>query len=139
MESFEPYGLGIAALVLFTMIVMVLSPVSAAAKQAAGLQPGATPDQDYSSRLYRLHRAHGNGVETLTVFATIVFASILAGVSPFWVNLLAWIVLFSRIAMVPIHVNGTGKPNMGPRTYAFVVGVAAYFVLALLALLAALF
>jgi len=64
-------------------------------------------------------------------------AAILAGASPFWVNLLATVFLLSRLVVAFIHIRGIGAENMGPRTMIFVVGWAACLILGLMAIVAA--
>ena len=137
MDVFVEYGHAVASVVIFTLIVLFMSPFTALAKQGKGLAPGATPEQDYSDKAYRLNRAYLNGTETLPAFLTVTMAAILLGVSPFWVNLLASIALVARIAMLVIHLRGIGKPNSGLRSMAYVIGWACMFVLGLMALVAA--
>ncbi|MFY0309095.1 MAPEG family protein [Leisingera sp. D0M16] len=136
MEAFAAYSHALAALVIFTLIILALSPFSALAKQKAGLAPGATPDEDYAAKAYRLNRAYLNGCETLPAFLTVTLAAILAGAAPFWVNLLASLALVSRMVMIVIHLRGTGKPHGGLRSVFYVIGWACMGGLALLTLAA---
>ncbi|RLK08347.1 MAPEG family protein [Ruegeria conchae] len=137
MEAYAEYSHAIASLVIFTLIVLFMSPFSALAKAGKGLAPGATPDQDYSDKAYRLNRAYLNGTETLPAFLTVTVAAILLGVSPFWVNLLASVALLARVVMLVIHLRGIGKPHSGVRSVSYVVGWACMAVLGLMALVAA--
>ncbi len=136
MEIYAEYSHAIASLVIFTLIVLGLSPFSALAKQGKGLAPGATPEQDYADKAYRLNRAYLNGTETLPAFLTVTLAAILLGVSPFWVNLLASVALVARIAMLVLHLRGMGNPHGGLRSVAYVAGWACMFILGLMALVA---
>ncbi|UWQ23527.1 MAPEG family protein [Leisingera aquaemixtae] len=136
MEAFAAYSHALAALVIFTLIILALSPVSALAKQKAGLAPGATPREDYADKAYRLNRAYLNGCETLPAFLTVTLVAILAGAAPFWVNLLASLVLVSRLVMIVIHLRGAGKPHGGLRSVFYVIGWACMGGLALLTLAA---
>ena len=137
MEDFAQYGHAVASLVIFTLVVLLLAPFSALAKQGKGLAPGATPEQDYSDKAYRLNRAYLNGTETLPAYLAVTVAAILMGVSPFWVNLLASVVLLARLVMLFVHIRGTGKPHSGLRSVLYVVGWACMFVMGLMALVAA--
>ena len=137
MEAFVEYAHAIASLVIFTLVVLLLAPFSALAKQSKGLAPGATPEQDYGDKAYRLNRAYLNGTETLPAFAIVVVAAILLGVSPFWVNLLASIALVARLVMLVVHIRGIGKPNTGLRSVLYVLAWACMFVLGVMALVAA--
>lgn len=136
MELFAEYSHAIASLVIFTLIVLFLSPFSALAKASKGLAPGATPDQDYSEKAYRLNRAYLNGTETLPAFLTVTVAAILLGASPFWVNLLASIALVARVVMLIVHIRGVGKPHSGLRSVLYVIGWACMMVLGVMALVA---
>ncbi|MDP5215633.1 MAPEG family protein [Ruegeria sp. 2205SS24-7] len=136
METTLLYSHAIASLVIFTLIILVMSPFTALAKQAKGLAPGATPEQDYDDRAYRMNRAYLNCTETLPAFLTVVVAAILTGASPFWVNLLASLALVARILMLVIHVQGLGGPNMSLRSFAYVGGWLCMILIGLLALVA---
>lgn len=136
METFAAYSHALAALIGFAVIVLGLSPFSALAKQKAGLAPGATPEQDYASKAYRLNRAYLNGCETLPAFLTVTVVAILAGAAPFWVNLLASLVLVTRALMMIVHIGGAGKAQGGLRTVFYVTGWAFMLGLAILTLVA---
>ncbi|MEX0304631.1 MAG: MAPEG family protein [Leisingera sp.] len=136
MEAFSEYSHALASLVVFTLITLALSPFSALAKQKAGLAPGATPQEDYAEKAYRLNRAYLNGCETLPAFLTVTLVAVLAGAAPFWVNLLASMALVSRIVMILIHLQGSGKPHGGLRSIFYVIGWACMAGLALMALVA---
>ena len=137
MEAYADYSHAIAALVIFTLVVLFLSPFSALAKQGKGLAPGATPEQDYSDKAYRLNRAYLNGTETLPAYLAVTVAAILLGASPFWVNLLASVALVARLIMLVIHIRGIGKPHSGVRSVLYVLGWACMVLTGLLALVAA--
>ena len=137
MEVYAEYSHAIASLVIFTLIILFMSPFSALAKAGKGLAPGATPEQDYADKAYRLNRAYLNGTETLPAFLTVTVAAIMLGGSPFWVNLLASLALLARIVMLVIHLRGIGKPHSGLRSVTYVVGWACMVILGLIALVAA--
>ncbi len=137
MDVFAEYGHAVASLVIFTLVVLFLAPFSALAKQGKGLAPGATPEQDYADKAYRLNRAYLNGTETLPAYLTVTIAAILMGVGPVWVNLLASVALLARLAMLVVHMRGIGKPHSGLRSVLYVVGWACMFVMGLMALVAA--
>lgn len=137
MEVYAEYSHAIASMVIFTLIILALSPFSALAKAGKGLAPGATPDQNYSDQAYRLNRAYLNGTETLPAFLTVTVAAILLGASPFWVNLLASVALIARIVMLFIHMRGIGKPHSGLRSVFYVIGWTCMVVMGLMALVAA--
>ena len=137
MDLFTEYGHAVASVVIFSLIILVLAPFSALAKQAKGLAPGAAPAQDYSDSAYRMNRAYLNGTETLPAFVAVTVAAILMGVGPFWVNLLASIALVARVAMLVVHIRGVGKPNSGLRSITYVIAWACMVAMGVMALVAA--
>ncbi len=137
METYVEYSHALASLVIFALIVLMLAPFSALAKQSKGLAPGATPEQEYADRAYRLNRAYLNGTETLPAFIAVIMAAVLLDASPVWVNWLASIALLARMAMLVVHIRGIGKPHSGIRTVLYVLGWACMAVIGVLALVAA--
>jgi len=136
MEHFAQYSHAMLSIVIWALIVLILSPLSAATKQKTSATPGSSVVPDYSDKAYRLDRAYHNGVETLCVFGLVTIVAIMAGASPFWINLLAAIALILRIAMVYVHVQGIGKPGGGPRTIFYVLGWVVHIVIAVFAIVA---
>lgn len=138
MDTFAEYGHAIASLALFTIMVMVMSPISSLRKSGAGLAAGATPENAYDDPVYRWNRAYLNACEAIGAFAACTAAAILSGASPFWVNLFASVFLLSRLVHAFVHVRGIGAMNQGPRTFAYVVGWACCLALSVLAVFAVL-
>lgn len=139
MEAFAPYSHAIAAIAGTTMLLLLMSPISAMRKTAQGLAPGATPEQDYDNACYRWHRAYSNLAENLGAFAAVTIAAILAGSNPFWVNLLASLFLVFRIVLAVVHIKGLGKPDMGVRSFTYVAGWLTCLVLGVMAILSTVF
>ncbi len=137
MEQFAEYAHAIVSVAVWALLVLILNLISVLPKAGLGLAPGETPKADYADKVYRTERSYVNSVESLAIMVAVVGAAILAGASPFWVNLLASIALLSRIAMVFVHIKGIGKPVQGPRTILFVVGWAMQILIALMAIFAA--
>ena len=77
-----------------------------------------------------MHRAYQNGAETLPVFVAVTVVAMMAGASPFWVNLLASLVLVSRLLMLFLHLRGIGTPHGGVRSFSYVFGWACMAILA---------
>lgn len=135
MEQFANYGHALAAMAGMGLLILLLSPLSALKKQALGLAPGATPEQDYGLAAYRWHRCYANLAESIGTFGVTVVAAMLAGVDPAWVNWLAALYFLSRILLVAVHVRGIGKPNMSIRSFFYVAGWAMLVILAVKTLL----
>lgn len=136
MEQFAAYGHAIVAMAGAGIFGLFLSPLSAMRKSKLGLAPGAEPEPDYTSAVYRWHRAYGNLAETMGYFVACTLAAILAGASPFWVNLLASIFFLSRVVLAVVHINGIGKPDMSARSFIYVAGWLSCILLALMAIFA---
>lgn len=136
MEQFSAYGHALVSLAVVAIFAMMFGPMSAMRKQAAGLDAGATPAADYTDPAFRLHRAYMNLTENYGLFAGVTMAAILAGVSPFWVNLLATIFLVSRLVVAFVHIKGIGRQHVGPRSFIYVTGWLANIVMAVLTIVA---
>ena len=138
MDGFETYGHALVSVAGTVMLWVGMGPVSATMKEKAGAAPGGTVPEDYSNPAFRWHRAYANLTESLPAFAAAVMVAVLAGASPFWVNLLASLFLVSRIAMAYVHVQAIGKPAGGLRSILFGVGWAATAIIAVFGILAVL-
>ena len=136
MQDFAQYGHAIVAMAAIAMFGLILSPLSAMRKQALGLTPGSQPEADYADPCYRWHRAYQNLSETIGFFVAVVLAAILAGASPFWVNLLASLFFIVRVFLVFVHIKGIGKPNMSVRSFTYVAGWLICLALAIMAIAA---
>ncbi len=134
MDHFAQYGHAIASLAGVAMFGLLLGPLSAMRKTALGLAPGAEPQADYSTSVYRWHRAYLNLSETMGFFAASVLAAILAGASPFWVNLLASVFFISRLVLAVVHIRGIGRPDRGLRSFTYVSGWLMCLLLGLFAI-----
>ena len=133
MEQFSAYGHALFSVVIWIVVVQLLSAWVGAAKAKAGVVPGATPEADYSNKVYRIHRAYENSIANLAVLTSSVVVAALAGASPFWVNLLASVAVLARIVMIYVHIQAIGKPTKGIRTAIFVFHWALILIIALMA------
>lgn len=134
MDNVAAYSVGIISLLVFVLIVLVQSALVGACKAKAGLTPGSAPDNDYDNNLYRLNRSHQNGVEIMAAAAVALFASILVGVSSWWVNLLMGLFLVLRIVYVLVYAGNVGKPTQSVRTLVYVAGWAMPVVMCVMAI-----
>lgn len=122
MTGFAAYGHAFAAIVGLALLPLVLGSLSAIAKMKAGLAPGANLPADYGDGGYRWYGAYNNLVESMPIFIGLTAAAILAGGTPFWVNLFASGFLLLRILLAVVHIKGIGKPDMSLRSFLFVAG-----------------
>jgi uncharacterized MAPEG superfamily protein len=136
MEQFAGYSHAIVAIAIWILVVQLLSAVVGAGKAKAGLTPGSTPPEDYSNKLFRLHRAYQNSIDNLSVLTAAVVIAMLAGAAPFWVNLLASVALVARLIMVFVHIQGLGRATQGLRTAIYVFHWALILAIAVLAVAA---
>jgi len=97
-------------------------------------QPGMPLRFDHGKLSFRVLRTYCNTVESMPAFGFALLLAIVAGVSASWVNGLALLYLASRLAFWAVYYSGIGKVAGGPRTLAFVVGLAANAVLVIMAL-----
>lgn len=134
METLAPYAVAMISLLVFVLIVLLQSALVGAGKAKAGLVPGADPDPDYNNAMYRMDRAHQNGVEILPAAATALFASVMLGVSAGWVNLLMALFLVFRILYILVYSKNMGKPSQGTRTMVYVASWAMIVALCVLAI-----
>ena len=116
MEQFSEYGHALVAVAICAVMAQVLNALTGLKKHQQGLTPGKSVEPDYNDPVYRFERTYMNSMETLPFFAVLVFAAILAGASPFWVNVGASMGLLSRIAQNYIFIKGIGQPYSGIRT-----------------------
>lgn len=137
MEQFSQYGMALVSIGVFVIIVLMMSPLVAIRKSAAGLTAGSNPPGDYDNPTYRLNRAYLNATEITGPFVGATGAAMLAGASPFWVNLLAGIFVIGRVVNLAVHVGGLKPMDIGPRTFSYVIGWACCILLALMAVFAA--
>ncbi|MEM9795123.1 MAG: MAPEG family protein [Pseudomonadota bacterium] len=102
-ETFAPYAHTIVALALWPIVQILLSFAAVSGTPRAKTDSGH-PVRDYSDPFYRRHRAFLNAQEAAAPFIAASVAAILAGASPFWVNLFASVFLVSRLATASVHI-----------------------------------
>lgn len=130
MEQFAQYNHAIAALAFWALISVVLGGLSTVGRTAENRCDCGKPKRDYANPVYRRERAFANAVEVSGPFVAATLAAILAGASPFTVNLLASVFVVSRIAMAVVHIRTENQPM---RSAMFVIGWLSMIGLALVA------
>ena len=133
MEAFDAYGHAILSLALWALLVTVLAAVSTRGRTAANRCDCGKPKRDYSDPAYRRERAFMNAIEISGPFIAATLAAILAGASPFWVNLLASIFILARLATAFVHIRTENQPM---RSATWGVGTLAVAAMALFAVFA---
>lgn len=135
MAPFAAYGATLASLGIWALIVMVLSGLSTMGRKAEDRCACGAPKRDYADPVYRRHRAFQNALEIAPAFIAAVLAAVLAGASPFWVNLLSVVFILSRIAMAFVHIQTEIQPA---RSAFYAIGWLCVIVMALMAVVTAL-
>jgi uncharacterized MAPEG superfamily protein len=135
-EQFAQYGYAIASVAVYAVIAQILSMATGIRKDSVGLAPGAPHAPDYGDPSYRLDRTFMSTMEMLGIYTVIVFAAILAGADPFWINLLASAGMLLRVVSNSVYMRGIGKPYGGLRTYLVSVASVINLAMAVLAIAA---
>ncbi len=136
MEFVASYSWALIALLVFVLITLLQSALVGAKKAEAKLPAGSQPGSDYGDALYRFNRSHQNAVENASLITIALVACILAGVYPWWVNLLMVLFLVFRLIHSITLAQNIGAEVRGPRTFAYVASWAVNVVLAIMAIVA---
>jgi uncharacterized MAPEG superfamily protein len=137
MDQFAAYGHAVVSVAVYAVIANVLNAAVGITKGSANLAPGGDFDPaDYSNANWRLDRTYQNTIEMGGFYFAVVFAAILAGASPFWINLLASIGLLTRLGMIFVYLRGIGKAYGGLRTRLAIIASLANLAMAILAVVA---
>ncbi|MGC1495156.1 MAG: MAPEG family protein [Sulfitobacter sp.] len=134
MEQFSDYSHAIASIALWSLLVIVLAGLSTKGRTSEGRCDCGKPKRNYADPVYRRERAFMNAVEGGGPFIGATLAAMLAGASPFAVNLLASLYLVFRIAMAIVHVR---TENQKLRSASFAAGLLCTVGLAVMAVIAA--
>lgn len=134
MEIFDAYSHAIASLGFWSLLSIILAGVSTRGRTPENRCECGKPKRDYANPVYRADRAFMNAIENSGPFIAATVAAILAGASPFWVNLFASVFIVSRIAMAIVHIRTENQPA---RSAMFMISFVCMLALALLAVFAA--
>jgi uncharacterized MAPEG superfamily protein len=120
-------------LALWAIVVPVLAALSTRGRTADNRCGCGKPKRDYADVSYRSERAFMNAIETSGPFVAATVAAILAGASPFWVNLLASVFVVSRVIVAYVHIGTTNQPL---RSAVWSGGILCILVMAIMAVVA---
>lgn len=100
------------------------------ASSTKAAQPNAVPgkiDQSLShhSFVFRAHRTFMNSLENVPAMLATAFLAILVGADVFWTGLLIWVFAVSRIIHMGLYYAIATERNPSPRSYFFMMGLAA--------------
>ena len=130
----EAYGLTVAALGVWALMLVVLSGLSLKGRTDNDLCACGAPKRDYANPVYRRHRAYQNALETSAPFLAATFGCIVAGAAAPLVNTVAAIFVLSRIAMAVVHIRTENQPL---RSMTYGIGWVSVIVLAIAGIVAA--
>ena len=136
MEQFAEYGHTIVSLALYGLVTSLLSAATGIRKGAKNMVPGQQHLADYDDPSYRLDRAFMNAAESLPVFATVLLAAVLAGVSPFMVNLAASVGLVIRLVYTFCYLRKIGAAYGGLRTVLTVISSVLLYIVVVMTVIA---
>jgi len=136
MDTFSDYGPALVSVILYAVVAQVLNAATGIRKGGEDIAPGASQEPDYQNASYRLDRTYMNTIEMMVFFIALVFAAILAGANPLWVNMLASAGVSLRIAANIFYIKGIGKAYGGLRTKISILASIVNLALATLAFLA---
>lgn len=131
MDAFAAYNHALLALAIWALLSIVLSGLSTVGRTPENRSDCGKPIRDYASVSYRRERAFANAVEVSGPFIAATLAAILAGASPFMVNLLASVFVVSRIAMAVVYIRTENQPL---RSITFLIGWVCMIGLAITAI-----
>ena len=128
LDSYSVAFWGILAIVL---TVLVQSIVAATSKAS---QPGAVPGKidaslSHSSFVFRSNRTFANSLENITVMLGASFLAILVGANVFWTGVVIWVMASSRIIHMVLYYSIATEKNPSPRSYFYLIALAANVVL----------
>lgn len=128
-NTFAFWGLFI---ILLTVILQSITAAVAKASQPAAIPGKIDESLSHSSFVFRSHRTFMNSLENLPAILGTSFLAIFIGVNAFWTGLLISVFALARILhMVLYYVIATEK-NPSPRSYFFLMGLAANIALLIL-------
>jgi uncharacterized MAPEG superfamily protein len=127
MEIYASYSLALWGVFIILLTVLLQSLVAAGTKAS---QPGAIPGKmddslSHSSFIFRSNRTVMNSLENLPVMLGTAFLAIFAGVDATWTGILIWAFALARILHMALYYGIATEKNPSPRSYFFLLGVAA--------------
>jgi len=125
--AYQPALLSLGVLCLAVMLQSVMCPFLAfteKGRQKPGQISGG-PDQ----LGFRVVRTYVNSTENLPVFIGVLIFAFIAGVSPYWINLLAGVHVAARLLFWLVYYSKLGAKTPGPRSILYIIGMTANKVL----------
>ncbi len=135
----EPHSASIIGLLVLCLIPAVLGGAAGPVKGKAGRIGGPVSDPGDENFIYRLDRAHMNGVENLAPFAVAAVLAMMVGLGAVYLAVLVWAQVVLRLSYSVVYLRGGAAAKGGNlRTVLFVLAAANLVVLIVSAAVAAL-
>lgn len=114
--------------ILVVILTLIIQGVIAATSKAS--QTGAIPgkiDQSLShlSFVFRSNRTLMNSLENFPAMLGSSFLAIFVGANVFWTGAIIWIFAVARIIHMVLYYAISTEKNPSPRSYFFLIGLAA--------------
>lgn len=132
-ENYYPAVLALTILCLSVLIQSVLCAVFAF-NDKGGQKPGRVvggPEQ----HSFRVLRTYLNSTESLPMFIGILFAAMIVGLSPKWVNILVGAHVGFRLLFWAVYYSKLGIKTPGPRTLGYLGGMLSNFILGVMTII----
>lgn len=118
-------------LILFTVFLQAIIASVAHRRQKVYVPGIVDGNLSHESFVFRSHRTFMNSQENLLLMIGTVFVAVMAGMDATWVAGCVWVYAIARLVhMVLYYIIATEK-NPSPRSYFYVIGFLANFVLLL--------
>jgi len=127
MNGSETYTMAYWGL-LIALVILLVQWVIASGQKAK--QPGAVPGKiddslSHSSFVFRAHRTLMNSLENYPLMLGTIFLAFFIGVSAFWTGIFIWIFAIARLIHMVLYYAIATEKNPSPRSYFFMIGLAA--------------
>ncbi|QZN89940.1 MAPEG family protein [Idiomarina abyssalis] len=121
--------------VLSALVILLVQWLIASGQKAK--QPGAVPGKiddslSHSSFVFRAHRTLMNSLENYPLMLGTVFLAFFIGTSAFWTGLFIWVFVIARLIHMILYYKIATEKNPSPRSYFFMIGLAANVALLIL-------
>jgi len=121
--------------ILITLSILIIQGVIAAVTKAS--QVGAIPGKmdehlSHSSIVFRTNRAFMNSLENFPAMLGTSLLAILVGANVFWTGAIIWIYAIARIIHMALYYAIATEKNPSPRSYVYLIALAANIALVIL-------
>lgn len=118
--------------IIFTVIIQSMTAAIAKASQPAAIPGKIDESLSHSSFVFRSNRTFMNSLENLPTILGTSFLAIFLDANTFWTGLLVIIFAFARIMHMILYYAIATEKNPSPRSYFFLLGLAANIALLIL-------